>query len=93
MRKYDINDLHCILGNFACFFLLLADFFSKSTFSKNYFRNIPSVSNSLDPDQAPCFLGPDLGPSCLQTTLVAQELTSGLQGCVSLKFVVILATN
>ena len=29
-----------------------ADYFSKLTFSKNYFRNIVRVSNSLDPDQA-----------------------------------------
>ena len=25
-----------------------------------------SVSNSLDPDQARHYVGPDLGPSCLQ---------------------------
>ena len=30
--------------------------------SKYNFR----VSNSLDPDQAPHFVGPDLGPNCLQ---------------------------
>ena len=24
------------------------------------------MSNSLDPDQARCFVGPDLGPNCLQ---------------------------
>ena len=24
------------------------------------------MSNSLDPDQAQCFVGPDLGPNCLQ---------------------------
>ena len=24
------------------------------------------MSNSLDPDQAHCFVGPDLGPNCLQ---------------------------
>ena len=33
---------------------------------KNSFRNIIRVSNSLDPDQARHFVGPDLGPSCLQ---------------------------
>ena len=33
--------------------------------SKYSFR-IPSVSNSLDPDQARHFVGPDLGPKCLQ---------------------------
>ena len=33
-------------------FLSSADFFSKSTFLKNSFRNLFRVSNSLDPDQA-----------------------------------------
>ena len=47
-------------------FLPSADFFSKSTFSKNSFRNTIRVSNSLDPDQAQHFVGPDLGPNCLQ---------------------------
>ena len=37
-----------------------------STFSKIYFRNTIRVSNSLDPDQAQHFVGPDLGPNCLQ---------------------------
>ena len=40
--------------------------FSKSTFSKNFFRNTFRVSNSFDPDQARHFVGPDLGPNCLQ---------------------------
>ena len=36
-------------------------------FSADFFQNrIPSVSNSLDPDQARHFVGPDLGPNCLQ---------------------------
>ena len=39
---------------------------SKSTFSKIYFRNTIRVPNSLDPDQARRFVGPDLGPNCLQ---------------------------
>ena len=43
-----------------------ADFFSKSFFSSNSFRNIIRVSNSLDPDQARQFVGPDLGPNCFQ---------------------------
>ena len=45
--------------------LLSADFFSKSTFCKNSFRNTIRVSNFLDPDQARHFVGPDLGPKCL----------------------------
>ena len=43
-----------------------ADFFTKSTFLKNYFRNTIRVANSLDPDQAQHFVEPDLGPNCLQ---------------------------
>ena len=31
-----------------------------------FFRNTIRVSNSLDPDQARCFVGPDLDPNCLQ---------------------------
>ena len=40
--------------------------FSKLKFSNNSFRNTIRVSNSLDPDQARHFVGPDLGPNCLQ---------------------------
>ena len=39
---------------------------SKSTFSKNSFRNTSRVSSSLEPDQARQNVGPDLGPNCLQ---------------------------
>ena len=37
-----------------------------STFLKNSLRNTIRVSNSLDPGQAQRFVGPDLGPNCLQ---------------------------
>ena len=57
---------------FFFFFNASAEFF----FSQNHLiRNhlirkilpeIPSVSNSLDPDQAPPNVGTELGPSCLQ---------------------------
>ena len=40
--------------------------FSKSTVTKNSFRNTNSVSNSLDPDQARRSVGPDLGADCLK---------------------------
>ena len=56
-------------------FLSSADFFSKSTFSKNYFRNIIRVSNSMDPEQARLFVGPDLGPYWLQR--LSADDTSG----------------
>ena len=50
-------------GNFFPAFLLPADFFQSQTFLKNSFRNTIRVSNSLDPDQAQHFVGPDLGPN------------------------------
>ena len=39
--------------------------FSKS-FKKNSFRNTIRVSYSMVPNQAQHFVGPDLGPNCLQ---------------------------
>ena len=52
-------------GKFFMLFLLSADFF-KINFFKNSFRNTVSVSNRLDQDQSRRFVGPDLGPICLQ---------------------------
>ena len=40
--------------------------FFKINFLKNSFRNAIRVSNTLDPDQAQRFVGPDLDPNCLQ---------------------------
>ena len=40
------------LGNFTSFFLFSAVFWSKIEFFLQIFRNINSVSNRLDPDQA-----------------------------------------
>ena len=56
-------------------FLSSADFFSKSIFSKKSYRNTIRVSNSLDPDQTRHFVGPDLGPNCLQ--LLSADGTRG----------------
>ena len=56
----------CMLGNFACFFFCSLLIFSSLIFSSSSFRNTISMSNSLDPDQAQCYIGPDLGPNCLQ---------------------------
>ena len=53
-----------MLGNFACFFVS-SGFFFRLTFSINL-SGIPSVSNSLDPDRARHFAGPDLGSNCSQ---------------------------
>ena len=40
--------------------------FQNQFFLKNSFRNTSRMPNSLDPDQARRFVGPDLGPNCLQ---------------------------
>ena len=55
-----------MLGIFSCFCWPLLTFFLKLAFSNNSFRNTFRVSNSLDPDQEQHFMGPDLGPNCLQ---------------------------
>ena len=57
----------CMLSNYACFFVICG-YFSEVNFFKTFFQEYLtiSVSNSLDPDQARHFVGPDLGPNCLQ---------------------------
>ena len=63
------KDSSCLLGSFSCFgccFLSSsADFFQNKLFWK-ILLGTPSVSNSFDPDQTQCFVGPDLGPNSLQ---------------------------
>ena len=46
-------------------FLSSAEFFKINIF-KNFFRNTSRVSNSLDPDLAQHFVGPDLGTNCFR---------------------------
>ena len=46
---------------FVCRLLI----FFKIKFLKKIFRNTIGMSNSLGPDQAQRFVGPDLGPNCL----------------------------
>ena len=62
LLSYDLT--LCMLGNFVCFFVVCGYFFFKLTF-----RNTIRVSNSLDADQARHFVGPGLGPNCLQRLL------------------------
>ena len=76
------SSINCLLGSSACF-LSFADFFSNSTFSKNSFRNTIRVPNSLDPDQARRFVGPDLRPNCLQSS--SADDTSRQRGNLKLK--------
>ena len=66
-----------MLGNFA--FLLSVISFLKLTFAKKSFRNTIRVSNSLDPNQARRFVGPDLKPNCLQR-LSADDKKTPLAG-------------
>ena len=47
-------------------FYRLLIFFKANFFGKNL-SGIPSVSDSLNPDQARHSVGPDLGLNCLQT--------------------------
>ena len=71
-----------MLGNFfMCF--VVCQFFSKSSFLK-IISAIPSVSKSLDPDQARHFVGPDLGPNYLQR--LSADLTSKQRVIVGVVF-------
>ena len=58
---YFLNAL--LTGYFCMLFYRLLIFF-KINFFENW--NTIRVSNSLDPDQALCYIGPDLGSNCLQ---------------------------
>ena len=70
----------CMLGNFTWVFLFFW-FFQNNIYEKFFHTNTIRVSSSLDPDQARHFVGPDLGPNCLQTDekmspLAGRELNS-----------------
>ena len=77
---------------FACCFFFHAFLCSADIFQNSLFQIILSVSNSLDPDQAQCSSGPDLGPNCKdhqQTTKFAAGvlvLTRNLKIGVKLLF-------
>ena len=67
----------CMLGNFSCFCCCLLSF-SKSTFSKNSFRNTLTVSNGLDPDQDQHSVEHDLEPNCLQKLSAEDKVASSM---------------
>ena len=50
-------------------------FFLQNHISKSSFRNTIRASNSLDPDQARHYVGPDLDPNCLQ--MLSTDETGG----------------
>ena len=53
-----------MLGKFSRFCRLLT--FLKINLFKNFYQE-HRVANGLDPDQDRHFVGPDLGPNCLQS--------------------------
>ena len=67
----------CDTIHFACWVFFHAFVLVCCLFKKNL-SGIPSVSNSLDPDQARHFVEPDLGPNCCKghqlMTLVGKEI-------------------
>ena len=71
-----MNSLH------AVFFFFHAFLCSADIFQNSLFQIIISVSNSLDPDQAQCSSGPDLGPNCKDH----QQMTKFAAGSLSLGF-------
>ena len=52
----------CMLGNFACFYVVCC-LLSNQLYKKKSFRNTIRVSNSLESDLS--LVGPDLAPNCL----------------------------
>ena len=54
-----------MLGSVSCFQCRLLTFFAKLTFSQKI-ENTIRFSKGLDPDQDQRYVGPDLGPNCLE---------------------------
>ena len=73
-----LDQLFVLLGNFSCFFLLI---FFKINFFRYSFRNTARVLISLDPDQAQHFVGPDLGPNCLQRLHISGDMRGSRKFC------------
>ena len=65
MYSFKLSTL-CLLANIACSFVSLQLIFFKINFLK-ILSGMPSVSNSLDPDQAQQNVEPDLGANGLQS--------------------------
>ena len=59
--------LHLPMVILSCFMIeLFASLPPVYFFFRQILLGIPSVSNSFDPDQARCYVGPDLVSNCLQ---------------------------
>ena len=75
--KWSLRDIFIIfgrqrrlLGNLHAL-LLYTNLFLNQLFLKSSIKNTIRVSKGLDPDQAERFVGPDMGPKCLQRLSVA----------------------
>ena len=60
--------------------------FFKINFFDIFFRNTIRVSNNLDSDQDGLFVGPDLGPNCLQR-VSADDKSCHKQGKLSFSLI------
>ena len=66
-QKLERGDYNALTLCFQlCMVFCRLTIFSKSNFTKNSCKNTTRVSKGLDQDQARRFVGPDLGPNCLQ---------------------------
>ena len=63
-----------MLGNFSCFYCRLLTFF-KNNFLKKIFQDHYQSVKWLDEDQDRDFVGPDLGPNCLQRVMSSRAAT------------------
>ena len=65
--SFDVAVRRLVNYDFFFFFCIAsAELFSQNHLIRKILPEIPFVSNSLDPDQAPPNVGTELGPSCLQ---------------------------
>ena len=55
-----------------------AAFFQNQFFQQQKFKNTIRMPNGLDPDQYRHFVGPDLGPNCLQKLSAKDKFKSPL---------------
>ena len=78
-----------MLSNFACFFVCLLIFIKKKTF-QNYLWNTISMPNSLGPDPARHYVGPDLGTNVYRGYHRARNLFWTYCGASGLNFSLVL---
>ena len=63
---FNKDTLNSLPTYFFMLFCCLLNFFAVNIYER-FFQGAIRVSNSSDPDQAQCFVGPDLGKNCLHS--------------------------